>query len=55
MSDEPGASNERDDDCPICRGDVSAELIELVTRAAAEPGTSMTIAEFRRRLRLSTA
>lgn len=41
-----------DDDCPICRGEMSDEFVAMIEQtAAAEPGPSMTAEEFIARLR----
>ena len=32
--------------CPICRGEVSDELVAMIEKAAAQPGRAMTIDQF---------
>ena len=37
----------REDDCPICRGEMSDEFVAMIQQAAAaEPGPSMSAEEF---------
>lgn len=37
-----------DDDCPICRGEMSDEFVAMIELAgAAEPGPSMTAEQFK--------
>ena len=41
-------SMDHDCGCPFCRGDVATEIIEEIKVAAAQPGVTMTPAEFLR-------
>ena len=42
---------DHDEDCPLCRGDVSPEFVEMIKAAAEQTGEPMTGDEFRAWLR----